>query len=185
MATDYKATLRSLSHCDLLRVIEVTPALVERMEVHLAGAKHSAEHNGPDGHFKDGSHIEVKTQKYTGNYTLRGRGKFGNPTLELYNRKIASNELIIVTGFDTNGRVYYRFSITFDAIEKRYKEAAENKCNNFDFIPCHYTNHHSFKVKYVAPLDILQMNTEKFQPKFLKFLKSLHENNNTQLTPFY
>jgi len=185
MVTDYKATLRSLSHEDLLRVIDITPTLVERMEVHLSGAKHSSNHCGPDGYFDDGSHVEVKTQKYTGNYTLRGRGKFGKPSKDLHDLKIASNELIIITGFDSVGKVYYRFTVTFDAVEKLYKTAADNKQCNYDFIPKHYANHHSFKVEYIAPADVLTFNKEKFQPKFLKFLQYLNKNNYTQPTNFY
>jgi len=185
MVTDYKATLKSLSHEDLLRVIDITPTLVERMEVHLAGAKHSPDHCGPDGYFNDGSHVEVKTQKYTGNYTLRGRGKFGSPTLDLYNLKLNSNELIIITGFNVDGTVYYRFTVTFDAIKDLYKSAAERKQCNYDFIPKHYANHHSFNVEYIAPAMVLASNSEKFQPKFLKFLLHLHKNNYKQPINFY
>ena len=185
MTTNYKENLEKLSHQDLLRIIEITPHLVERMEVFLIGAKHSPDHNGPDGYFQNGNHVEVKTQKYTGNFTLRGRGKFGAPTLDLHAQKVKSNELIIVTGFDSDGCVYYRFSFTFDAIADRYLEAVPNKSQNYDFIPMHYVNHHSFKVKFIADFDILTKNKEIFQPKFFKFLMHLHENNHTQPTNFY
>ena len=185
MVADYKTTLQTLSHKDLLRVIEITPALVERMEVHLAGAKHSPDHSGPDGYFEDGSHVEVKTQKYTGNYTLRGRGKFGAPSSDLHERKIDSDELIIVTGFDEAGKVYYRFTFTFDAVKEGYATSAARKQHNFDFLPCHYTTHHSFTVEYIAPVSVLDANTHIFQPKFLQFLRFLHENNLTQPTNFY
>ena len=185
MVADYKTTLESLSHKDLLRVIEITPALVERMEVHLAGAKHSPDFSGPDGHFEDGSHVEVKTQKYTGNYTLRGRGKFGAPSTDLHKRKITSDELIIVTGFDEDGKVYYRFTFTFDAVKEGYKAAAARKCHNYDFLPLHYVNHPSFKVEYIAPKDFLKSNAHIFQPKFLRFLMFLHKHNYKQPTKFY
>lgn len=170
--TNYKDILESLTKEEIIALIDVTPRMVEKCEVERLGGFHLEDHAGPDGHLPCGTHHEIKSQRWVGNYLLRGRGKFSAPSLALYESKMLSNEVITMVGYhEATGDIYYRFSFRFKAIAVRYLFAALKNQTNYDTIPFHYSQHDSFQVEYIAPDEILDRDAEHFQPKFLKFLR--------------
>jgi len=187
---NYKDNLRAMSKTELLESIRVDPDMAERCEVEYIGGTHLTKINGPDGVLDDGRHIEIKSQRFNGNFTLRGRGKFGAVSQQIYDTKIKENEIVIVTGYDEgNGDVYYRFQLDFDAIAEDYQRVVntsiDKQWGNYDMLPPHYANHNSFNVNYIAKQEHLDNNKYKFQNKFYKFLTYLNDNNYTQPTAFY
>jgi len=145
--------------------------MVEEHEVQRAGGSHRREFKGPDGHMPCGNVQEIKSQRWVGNYTLRGRGKFGSPSYRLYDAKVESNELVTIIGYhETSGELYYRFTFNFDAVATHYRHAVDMGWHNYDTIPVHYADHQSFNVEYVADGKVLERDSEFFQPKFFNFL---------------
>jgi len=174
---NYKDHLKHFTKKELIEMMTVTPEMVEKIEVEACGGTHFDNINGPDGCDKNG-YIEVKSQRYRGNYKLFGRGKFGSISYENYKKKLKENELVIITGYDEKtGEKYYSFSFRFEAIAERYLDAVKKSKNkgwsNFDTIPYHYKDHPSFNVDFVADYRTLIKNKHKFRPRFLKFLLSL------------
>jgi hypothetical protein len=174
--TNYKDILEGLTKEEIIALIDVTPRMVEKCEVERLGGDHLEDHAGPDGKLPCGTHHEIKSQRWVGNYVLRGRGKFSAPSLALYEGKIASNELITIVGYhEATGDIYYRFSFRFAAIAGKYLIAALKRQTNYDTIPLHYSQHESFQVEYIAPDEILDRDSEHFQPKFLNFLRDIRD----------
>lgn len=172
---NYKAELMKYSKEELIALLPLSDTFVEKIESELYGAKHSAEVNGPDAYMPDGSHVEIKTQKYLGKFQLRGRGKFGSISDEIYKAKLAANETVIVVGYcATTKEVYYRFEFKFSAIASMYEytlqRSKDKDWSNYDTIPCHYADDKTFKVLYVAPVDVLKENKHKFVPNFYERL---------------
>jgi hypothetical protein len=171
--TNYKDHLKTLSKTELIKKIIVSTAMVEKYEVERVGGTHLTDANGPDGLLPCGTHHEIKSQRWEGSFTLRGRGKFGAPSYALHNSKIEADELITIIGYHpVTGQLYYRFNFKFEAIADRYWDAAEKGWGNYDTIPLHYADHHSFSVEYIAARDILLREQHIFQPKFLDYLLS-------------
>lgn len=179
MSANYKDHLRTLSIEQLIDFITITPDFAEKLEIELAGGTHLSNINGPDGYHTGRAEIlEVKAQIWKGVYTLRGRGKYGMVSVPLYEKKMETNERVIVVGYDYwTGEVYYRFSFKFEAIADLYLRAvqlsSDKNWGNFDFLPKHYVDHPTFEVLHVAPLDVLEANEHKLQRKFLKMLKGM------------
>lgn len=174
---NYKNALKSIPKKDLIDMMPVTPEMVEKCEIELAGGVHSNEINGPDGSHCEHGCLEVKTQRYRGKYKLFGRAKFGGISIENHARKLKENELVIVTGYnEQSGEVYYRFKFRFVAIADRYLDAVQKSAtkgwSNYDAIPLHYMDHPTFEIDYVADRNILGRDKHVFQPKFLKLLLS-------------
>lgn len=174
---NYKNELLALTKEELVAYIDITASMAEKFESKVAGAKHLTEVNGPDAELPCGRYVEIKTQCYSGNYELRGRGKYGSATMDIYKKKLQKNELTIVSGFDqATGDVLYRFSFDFTAISDRYLANVEDRAarglgpTNYDTYPAHYMHHKSFKIDFVADPLILFLSCHKFTNKFYKFL---------------
>lgn len=174
---NYKHELMKLSKEELIQYIEISPAMAEKFEAGNAGARHINEVNGADAELPCGRSVEIKTQCYLGNYQLRGRGKYGSATMDIYKRKLEKNEHTIITGYDSStGDVFYRFSFDFKAIASRYLESVKSRLErdlgptNYDTYPTHYIHHESFKIEFVADPTKLYYNSIKFTDKFYNFL---------------
>jgi hypothetical protein len=168
---NYKAALRKFTYDELIDLISLPDTVVEKIEAELYGARHSAEVNGPDAYMPDGSHVEIKTQKYTGKFQLRGRGKFGAISDNILRAKRAANETVIIVGYCAiTKEVYYRFEFKFSAIAAWYEDAVEKSYDkswsNYDTIPYHYAHSKTFKVLHVASPEMLTENKHKFVPGF-------------------
>lgn len=179
--TNYKNELRKMKKEDIIKFIEVNGHLAEMFELASADCVANTNNgaNGVDGFDRDtGRPVEIKTQIYKGNFTLRGRGKYGSVNPALLAKKRAVNERVIVSGSCAHtGEVYYRFSFDFDAIAPRYAEvvevSADKQWGNCDVYPQHYMNHPSFEVEYVAPPVVLESNQDKFMKKFYGMVHKL------------
>lgn len=188
--------LEALAHMskeELLDYIKIDPHFVEFIEAKRMGAVHTGVGNGPDAYL-NGREVEIKTQVWNGNYQLRGRGKFGAVSMSMYKRKLESNELINIVGYcPASGQVFYRFYFDFAAIADYYLHTvnlSEGKnWGNADILPKHYIQHESFRVDYVAPVEILLDNQHIFIRKFLVWLIDWHNTdgspNNLIITSGY
>jgi hypothetical protein len=187
---NYKHELMKLSKNELIKYIEISPSMVEKFEAENAGATHITEVNGSDAELPCGRSVEIKTQCYIGNYQLRGRGKYGSATMDIYKRKLDKNEHTIVAGYEpSSGEIFYRFSFDFSAIAPRYFECVQDRISrglgptNYDTYPTHYINHDSFKIEYVAEPVLLHFNKTKFTNKFYNFL--LYNSITNKVDPDY
>lgn len=174
---NYKDLLRSFDKEQLLNYISISPLMAEEYESALIGAIHNTDVNGVDATTKCGRPVEIKTQCYTGNYKLRGRGKYGCATQAIYDKKLENNEHTVVVGYEAHtGNIYYRFSFDFNAIADRYWASVKDRLDrglgsqNYDTYPHHYIHHESFKVEYVADPLTLYLNQHVFTKNFYNFL---------------
>lgn len=160
---------------ELLQLIGVTGALMEIVTASRHGLIHNTEVNGVDAFCPEtGRHVECKNQNYSGTYLLRGRAKYGGASQAIYNKKMEANERTLVNGTCNDGVMYYEFDFDFEAISEQFlKDLDRNSTKdyyNIDVLPKHYAQHPSFKVLYVAPVDVLMANKHKFTLNFHKML---------------
>lgn len=174
---NYKSHLFKLSKEELIKYIEISPIMAEKFEAAHIGATHINEVNGADAELPCGRNVEIKTQCYVGNYQLRGRGKYGSATMDIYKRKLSKNEHTVVVGYEaTTGNVFYRFSFDFNAIADHYLYHVNSRISrglgpcNYDAYPTHYLGHDSFKIEFVTDPVTLFFNKPKFTDKFYNFL---------------
>jgi|TARA_R110000851_G_scaffold295122_1_gene449976 hypothetical protein len=174
---NYKKQLAHLTKDELIDYIDVTPLMAERFENEHIGATHLTDAGGADGELPCGRSVEIKTQCFSGKYQLRGRGKYGAASMDIYKRKLEKNEHTIVTGFDaSSGDVFYRFAFDFEAIAPNYLHVVNSRLDrglgvqNYDAYLHHYLGHPSFTINQVSDPAVLWINRDKFTGKFYMFL---------------
>jgi hypothetical protein len=174
---NYKKQLAHLTKNELIDYLDVTPQMAERFENEHIGAKHLTAAGGSDGELPCGRSVEIKTQCFSGKYQLRGRGKYGAASIDIYKRKLEKNEHTIVTGFDaSSGDVFYRFAFDFEAIAPNYLHVVNSRLDrglgaqNYDAYLRHYVGHPSFVINQVSDPAELWINRDKFTKKFYMFL---------------
>jgi hypothetical protein len=143
--------------------------LIERVTVESKGGTHFTDKNGFDGILGD-QYLEVKSQCFEGKLKLFGRMKYGSPTYNLWEKKLAANELIIVVGYSSDGTLIYKFELNFEAVSDVYFNSIG--ASNVDPLIGTYKDHETFKVIYLADTETLERNKEEIQPKFYNWLLS-------------
>jgi hypothetical protein len=145
--------------------------LIEIVAIESKGGVHFPTKNGFDGIIGK-QYLEVKSQCFEGKLKLFGRMKYGSPSYNLWEKKLAANELIIVVGYSSDGTLIYKFELNFEAVSDTYYRAIG--ATNVDPLIHTYRYHDSFKVIHIADETILQQNINEIQPKFYNWLISLH-----------
>ena len=176
-----KDVLSNMTKAELIGFVDMSGALIEQVIATKYGLQHNTEVNGIDAFCpRTNQAYEIKSQIYSGKYTLRGRGKYGGISDLIAAKKLATNEQTIIVGVcNQTSELLYEYQVPFAAIYGKYVATVALSLNknwtNCDIYPHHYTYHPDFKVLRVVTPNVLLQNQHKFQQKFFKIIMAQSE----------